>query len=330
MKTRILCILSIVAIIVGCSDSKFTLKGKIKQLHGAELLVYSPAMEFDRTDTIRIGDEEFTYSTETAYEMPLVIVFGNSSELTVFSTPGKTIKLEGDASSLKDIDVSGSESNELYTKFRKQTQGMGEQAIEAEAEKFIKANPSSAVSAYLLSRYFVERGKDKKALELGKTLKKSQPDNNLIQQIIENATDALRASEGKQAPDFTLTTYTGAKRTLASYRGRNLLLVFTAEWNTESRGINMKLRNLRNNQNGKLAIAQVAFDVNKEMWRNIVRPDSTAWDNAIEVEAFESTIAQSYAVRQLPCFVLIDGKGKIVLRGNSQNNLEQIVGQKLK
>lgn len=328
MKSKLLYIL-LLATLAGCSGSGFKLKGKIKELHGAELYVYSPAMEFDRIDTIRVGDEEFSYSTSTPYEMPLVIIFGNSSELPIFSTPGKDIKLEGNASSLKEIVVSGSESNELFTKFRKHILGMSESNIEREAEKFIRSHQESVVSAYLLHRYFHQRGCDAKVSELGKLLNAAQPDNKLVEQTLQQNAERLRIGTGSKAPDFSFTAWGGAKRTLSSYKGKYLLLVFTAEWNTQSRGVRNTLKKL-NSEFPAMKIAQIAFDVQKPVWENTMHIDSVGWDNAIEVETFESSISQAYAVGELPCYFLISPTGKIVLRGTNPNDLESRIREKMK
>lgn len=48
-----------------------------------------------------------------------MLVFPNFSEQPIFAKSGKSVEIKADASHLKEMEVSGTEDNELMTKFRK-------------------------------------------------------------------------------------------------------------------------------------------------------------------------------------------------------------------
>ena len=171
-------------ILTSCGNSKgtFSIKGQIKQLRGGELYVYSPAPEFGHADTITVMNEEVDYSSTTSAEIPLILVFGNGSEHTVFVAPGQKIKINGDATHLKDLTFEGGESNELYAKFRKESGDKDEKSVAKLAETIIRDNPKSVVSVFLLYRHFYQTANAKKVIELGKVLQESQPDNIMLSQ----------------------------------------------------------------------------------------------------------------------------------------------------
>ena len=88
-------------------------------------------------------------------DVTLFIVFPNFSEQAVFASPGEEVEIKGDVTHLKDITIEGTDENEELTKLRMRINKLTPPEIPAAVAEFIKDNPTSIVSSYLLDRYFV-------------------------------------------------------------------------------------------------------------------------------------------------------------------------------
>ena len=85
-----------------------------------EFYVYSPEGGINGIDTIRLQGGRMSYEVMCTAPTTLVMVFPNFSEQPIFAEPGKNVKIEGDASHLKEMKVKGTKTNELMNDFREQ------------------------------------------------------------------------------------------------------------------------------------------------------------------------------------------------------------------
>ena len=106
-------------------------------------------------ETNKIEGGRFAYEIPCEEEGTLVMVFPNFSEQPVFTQPGKTVEIKADASHLKELEAEGTDDNKLMTAFRKQISSMSPQQTIAAAAEFVKHNPKSYVSAWLIRKYFI-------------------------------------------------------------------------------------------------------------------------------------------------------------------------------
>ena len=98
----------------------------------------------------------FSYEKPCSKPSTLIIIFPNYSTQPIFAESGEAVEVKADASHLKEMEVEGTEDNELMTKFRKQIASVSPPEEVKYAIAFIKDHPESAVSAYLLNRYLVQ------------------------------------------------------------------------------------------------------------------------------------------------------------------------------
>ena len=122
------------------------LEGEFANLEQGEFLIYSTDEALDRLDTLRIVDGIFSYTLPTVQPATLHILYPNQSELVVFAGPGDDIVIKGDAQNLSEVEVSGSEDNELYTEFRQETNGKSAEETKNIAHNYILEYPTHAVS----------------------------------------------------------------------------------------------------------------------------------------------------------------------------------------
>lgn len=319
-----LILLTLVLVSCGVDGKHFKLEGRFLHLNQGEFYVYSTDGVLDGIDTIKIEGGRFAYEIPCDEEGTLVMVFPNFSEQPVFTQPGKTVEIKADASHLKELEAEGTDNNKLMTAFRKQVSNMSpQQAIDAAAE-FVKHNPKSDVSAWLIRKYFILAPKPDyaKAKQLLDLMIAEQPKNgklvNLQQQLI-----GLTATTGKSLPIFTATDINGNKVTLANLtQSPNAVVFLWASWNYESTDMQRQLKRLKAAKGNGLSVIGVCIDPSKSEMQQSLRQDSISWPTINDGMMFDTKIAKQLGLSQVPANILLKN-GKIVGRNLRMNELKE-------
>lgn len=319
-----LILLTLVLVSCGVDGKHFKLEGRFLHLNQGEFYVYSTDGVLDGIDTIKIEGGRFAYEIPCDEEGTLVMVFPNFSEQPIFTQPGKTVEIKADASHLKELEAEGTDNNKLMTAFRKQVSNMSpQQAVDA-AEEFVKHNPKSNVSAWLIRKYFIlapkpDYAKAKQLLDLMIT---EQPKNgklvNLQQQLI-----GLAATAGKSLPIFTATDINGNKVTQANLtQSPNAVVFLWASWNYESTDMQRQLKRLKAAKGNGLSVIGVCIDPSKSEMQQSLRRDSISWSTINDGMMFDTKIAKQLGLSQVPANILLKN-GKIVGRNLRMNELKE-------
>lgn len=319
-----LILLTLVLVSCGVDGKHFKLEGRFLHLNQGEFYVYSTDGVLDGIDTIKIEGGRFAYEIPCDEEGTLVMVFPNFSEQPVFTQPGKTVEIKADASHLKELEAEGTDNNKLMTAFRKQVSNMSpQQAIDAAAE-FVKHNPKSDVSAWLIRKYFILASKPDhaKAKQLLDLMIAEQPKNgklvNLQQQLI-----GLAATAGKSLPIFTATDINGNKVTQANLtQSPNAVVFLWASWNYESTDMQRQLKRLKAAKGNGLSVIGVCIDPSKSEMQQYLRQDSISWPTINDGMMFDTKIAKQLGLSQVPANILLKN-GKIVGRNLRMNELKE-------
>lgn len=319
-----LILLTLVLVSCGVDGKHFKLEGRFLHLNQGEFYVYSTDGVLDGIDTIKIEGGRFAYEIPCDEEGTLVMVFPNFSEQPVFTQPGKTVEIKADASHLKELEAEGTDNNKLMTAFRKQVSNMSpQQAIDAAAE-FVKHNPKSDVSAWLIRKYFILAPKPDyaKAKQLLDLMIAEQPKNgklvNLQQQLI-----GLTATAGKSLPIFTATDINGNKVTQANLtQSPNAVVFLWASWNYESTDMQRQLKRLKAAKGNGLSVIGVCIDPSKSEMQQYLRQDSISWPTINDGMMFDTKIAKQLGLSQVPANILLKN-GKIVGRNLRMNELKE-------
>lgn len=319
-----LILLTLVLVSCGVDGKHFKLEGRFLHLNQGEFYVYSTDGVLDGIDTIKIEGGRFAYEIPCDEEGTLVMVFPNFSEQPVFTQPGKTVEIKADASHLKELEAEGTDNNKLMTAFRKQVSNMSpQQAIDAAAE-FVKHNPKSDVSAWLIRKYFILAPKSDyaKAKQLLDLMIAEQPKNgklvNLQQQLI-----GLTATAGKSLPIFTATDINGNKVTQANLtQSPNAVVFLWASWNYESTDMQRQLKRLKAAKGNGLSVIGVCIDPSKSEMQQSLRQDSISWPTINDGMMFDTKIAKQLGLSQVPANILLKN-GKIVGRNLRMNELKE-------
>ena len=189
----------------GVDSNHFKLSGRFLNMNQGEFYVYSPEGGIDGIDTIHVVGGRFTYERPCDHEMTLMLVFPNFSQQPIFAEPGKSVEVKSDASNMKEMEVSGTDANELMTKFRLQTAHIAPPDVTPKAVEFIESHLDSPVSLYLLRTYFIQapRPDYAQAEKLTKKMLEKQPKNGTLIIIQQQLKQLSHGVAGTPMPHFS-------------------------------------------------------------------------------------------------------------------------------
>ena len=302
------------------------LEGEFANIEQGEFLIYSTDEALDRLDTLRIQDGRFSYRLSANQPATLRILYPNLSELVVFASPGADISIKGDAQNLSEVEVSGTEDNECFTEFRKETLGKSFSETKGAAHDYILQHPTLAMSQYLFTTYFLcdSAASVSEATELYDSLCRACPEDLALSKLSTHVRALGKIRVGKPLPDFSLTLPpnhggNGEKDTticLADYKGKHLLIAFWAGWKSGSQSALYRLRRLRREHKGKdISCISYSLDVNESQLRRYEQRDTVDYPSYCDFRSFASPLVQKWGIRELPFFILVNPDGRIAACG---------------
>lgn len=317
-------------LMAGCSVSKdrFRLNGKFKNLHTAEIYIYSE----EGRDTIRIQGGKFVYEKKLSRPMILTIQYPNFAEMKIVAEPGKETKFVTDASDLTQTKLSGSDENKLLSDFYYNINDKRGAEIKNSAETFIRKNPTTLAAEAVFRTYFAEADNidAKRTHSLLNILLKSQPRNASLSRLAGKLIPFLKTTPGNKLPPFTVTSWKGETVTDKDFRGRYLLIYFWASWQYESFQQVRGLKNIVSPYSDRLGLVCVSLDYNYRTFLNNVRRDSLREHNVCDKLAWSSPIVKQLGVNYIPGNVIVSPEGEIVARDLEFSELRRRISELMK
>ena len=324
--------LALVAVSCGTDGQHFRVDGRLRNLNQGELYIYSLENGASALDTVKIDRGKFSYETFCDKERVLMALFPNFSEQPIFASPGKTVELDGDASHLKELAVTGTEANELMNAFRKQAASMSPAQAAEYAGKMAGEHPGSPVAAYLVERYFMRSAKPDygKAARLLKAVNKAQPRNGRVAMLMQAASALEKTGVGKSAPDFNAVATNGQRvgtGTLAA--GKVGVVVAWASWNFESLSATRELQRIKEREGAALQVVGICVDGSRKDCREAIARDTMAWANICDEKMLQSPALKAAGIYSVPGNIVVKD-GRIVAVNLSSVMLASTVEKLLK
>lgn len=320
MRTKIWSLLasSLLVFLASCgTDSHhFSLEGRFLKMNQGEFYVYSPDGTISGIDTIKVQGGRFAYEIPCEEKGTIVIVLPNFSEIPVFVEPGKSVDMKADASHIKDIEVTGTDDNERMTKWRKNTSSQSPDGLKKQAEQFIKDNPSSIISRWLLRKHFVVTAKPdlKKAKELVKLIEKNTDMEGSVLRLVAGL-ENVPLQVGDVLPPFKAKDLQGNDVTASQYRVGKAIILVWATWDFDglniSRRVLSKINDLKFQDKKVPKVLGVSIDASAVDARRSVGSDSTAWSTICDGLMWDSPVVKAIGTTKVPDnFIIENGKVK--------------------
>lgn len=304
--------------VISCGPAKDRMRfeGTLNGISDAEFYVYSEDGAFEGIDTVRITDGKFSYERQLNRPAIFTLLYPNFSQSYIIAEPGKTIKLKGDASTIGEATLSGTEENEKLSDFRKKHVNDVPTNQSLAAAQFVRDNAKMLAAVAVFRMYFANKQNVNAltALQLLDVLKKAQPKEAAVMSLDQFFRPIFQNSEGQLLPSFTAQTLDGRKVSSADYRGKNLVIAFTGAWQSDSRSLLVQLRRKLHTLNGKWSCLVVSLDVDSKLLRSNLRNDSISYPVVCDKKAFDSPLVNQLGVHYVPSLMLINAQGRIVQR----------------
>ena len=321
---RIVLFLLLVLILISCGtrSGHFKMEGRFLHMNQGELYVYSPDGGIDGLDTIKIEAGRFAYEIPCSKPATLVIIFPNYSVQPIFAESGGSVEVKADASHLKEMEVKGTDDNELMTKFRKQIANSSPPDELKYAIQFIKDHQESTVSVYLLNRYLIqtETPDYKQAANLLKILLKEQPGNVTLGRLQRQISGLGTLRVGDKLPNFTAKDVNGKLINNATLANQTIIISTWAAWSYESLDFQRALNDAV--KAGKIAALGISVDANPKEVRQALKNDDITFPNVCDGKMLSTPLLKTFGLTTVPDNIVVRN-GKIIERGITANTVRQ-------
>lgn len=334
MTVRPYCLLSLLIFFVACGteSGRFRLEGRFRNLNNGEFYIYSTEKAGNGLDTINVSDGRFAYETDLDDKATFVLLFPNFSEQPIFGESGATVNISGDASHLKEMEITGTDDNELMTKFRQNVNRLTPPEATKEAIRFVNDNPESAVSLYIIQKYFVQTATPDyaQAAKLLAVMGKASPDNLQVQHMLKSMERLEAAAVGQRLPDFNATDINGRRIGRANLSAKVNVVCAWASWSYDSESMLRQLFRLKKEHGDKLAVVGVSLDARQKDCKDVIERDSIQWPTVCDGRMWETPLLATFGMGTVPTNILADKSGKVVARNLNPQQLKEKISQMLK
>jgi hypothetical protein len=325
-------LLTLIVVSCGTPSGQFKIEGRFKNFNQGEFYIYSSDETQGRLDTIHVADGRFAYTTYLDDTVTFQLVFPNFSEVPVFAMSGASVTINGDASHLKEIEITGTDDNELMTQFRLSTSELTPPETLVAAENFIKDHPESRISLYMLDHYFIlnSNADYAKASELLKLIKETAPDNRQLK-LLDRQLESFQSTMPKgKLPRFSATDMKGRQVSNAQLNAELNVIYLWATWNYDSQNMQRQLRSFKKDYGSRLSLLGISIDARRHDCERTVDRDSISWSTVNDGRMWQTPLLSKLGLAELPGNIVTDRSGRIVARNLSTQELRDKIKATLK
>lgn len=319
---RLFSILAVLLCLCSCRDKGniFVLEGHVEHLstdsiHLDTIYIYGADMLYERIDTVVATEGVFHYTAEIDTVTPLWVLFPNHHREILFAEKGLTVTLQGDTAAAGHIRIVGGEQNALLQSFYQQTDSIDDMSLVVEiADSFIRSNPYSEASIYLLREYFVDQpdADDTKIKTLIESMSGNLQDNNYVYQLQRTLNARKPLVKNNVVATYSILDSEGEKVSTADYKDTYLLITFWASWDAESRMRQRELVDIKEKyKKHNFDILSVSLDTDRDAWLQAIAEDSVTWRQANDLMGWETNLAERLQINRLPANILLNPSRRI-------------------
>ena len=309
---RLLSLMIVLLCLCSCRDkaNTFVLEGHISSLSHDTIYIYIYGADalYEHIDTVVVRDGAFRYKTSVDTVIPMWVLFPNMHREMVFADKGLKATMHGDTALACHIHISGGEHNALLQQFYHRIDSLDKKEIISVADSFIRANPFSEVSIYLLREYFVNQSTpdNTKIKTLIGSMSGNLQDNNYIKQLQHTLNAYKPLSKNNTVNSYSVSDSEGKIVSTSEYKDTYLLITFWASWDEESRQRQRELVDIKEKyKNHNFDILSVSLDTERQAWLQAIAEDSATWRQACDFDGWQTGLVQRMHVSRLPANILV-------------------------
>lgn len=298
-------------------NGKFVFNGSVAEPVKASLRLVYPDAARSSTDVLALYLEPGNITVNAVDSIHRATIKGaalnkNNQELTAVLKPftNRIKSLSAEARALP----ANQRTPEAEAAFDKRYEAI-EQEQKLVLKDFITTHQPTLVSLDALKSF---GGSFPDAAEVGPLFKKLEPavKNTITGKQYASWLAGWKATAiGAVAPLFSQNNKDGQPVSLASFKGKYLLVDFWASWCGPCRRKNPGIVKTFNQYKDKnFTILGVSLDSKKEAWLKAVGDDKLDWAQVSDLKFWKNEVAELYGVRAIPQNFLLNPDGKIIAK----------------
>jgi peroxiredoxin len=179
--------------------------------------------------------------------------------------------------------------------------------------EFAKNNPNSYFGLVALSEAGGAKVDVKKVEPIFKAFKPELRSTDTGKELEQRILAASTTAVGMQAPEFTQNDVNGKPISLASLKGKYVLVEFWASWCAPCRAGNPNLvKQYELYKDKGFEIISVSLDNVKDRWVDAIKKDGLPWLHVSDLKGWNNAVGRLYGVRAVPQSYLLDKDGKVI------------------
>lgn len=303
-------------------SAQFSLQGKLRTLRPLTIKVTDLAgntivecpvksgKEF-KTKPINIGTDLYIFHIGDYTEQ--IILTNNAMSINGFLNEQKpeesALEFEGIDLHMKFLEIVGKCKERIFKK----------EVFANFVEKDESLDPVTRAALMYVNKIYLGHDYEsyKRVLDL---IPEDKREAQVVKYLVDEVTKRQDIALGTQAYNFTFADVDGNKISLSDFRGKFVMLDFSASWCGGCRLEAKKLVPIYNELKGDdLVFISISLDNREKDWRRMVDEDKLPWATLWNSEGFTkgnkpNKVQQAYGFYQIPFLVLINKEGKIIAR----------------
>ncbi|WP_432714656.1 redoxin family protein [Pedobacter sp.] len=336
----------------GQQAGKYKITGDIQGLSDAKIYLSTWIKGKEVKDSVLSKQGHFEFNGTAPGTLLYSVGLAKQKYVNLFVQPSEKITLKGSLDNLKQIEIKGAAENPVWQEWGtawsgltaragvlyKKSDSLGKDGDRTEVTKgfdklnqdlietveaFVKKYPSSAVMPFIITDRFVNYPNPEKAASTYAALSDKAKNSLYGKELGASLLISAKTKIGVK-PSFTLPDVNGKAISLASLKGKVVLVDFWASWCGPCRKENPNLVKAYEKYKSKgFEIIGVSLDNKKNAWESAIKADQLAWLHVSDLKGWNSELAAEYGIKSIPTSFLVDAEGTIIAKDLRGEDLEK-------